>query len=114
MGIKKLRGVEAKLAPEEFNNKVLLWRGMRGVELDMAQFKKFGGTELAPMSTTKDRTVAEKYSAGKDSIIFNYDTSGLTTGVSLQFLSVYPKESEYLYPPGTFLTLLHAQKQHGV
>merc|ERR1711879_101287 len=88
--------------------------GMQGVKMDMQEFRRHGGTELAPMSTTKERAVAAKYANGRDSVIFSYKTQALTTGVELQFLSVYPKEREYLYPPGTFLAFKKEKVVNGV
>ena len=36
-------------------------------------------------------------------MVARYVTIGLGRGVSIDFLSVYPKEKEYLYPPLTYL-----------
>jgi len=101
--IKKLRVVRAKVDAQEFNSEVVLWRGLSNATLDIKKFKEVGGTELAPMSTTMSVDIANKYSDSASPLILRYKTSGLNTGVCLQFLSVYPKEQEYLYPPGTFL-----------
>jgi hypothetical protein len=38
-------------------------------------------------------------------MIFEYKTEGLSTGTSIDFLSVYPKEQELLYPPLTRIKL---------
>ena len=64
---------------------------------------KTGGTELAPMSTTANKAVALSYASSKCGLIFQYKTRGLGRGVPLSFLSCYPKEEEYLYPPMTYL-----------
>ena len=83
---------------------------MKDVDLDLDQFKRVGGTELAPMSTTATRSVAEAFARGDQrGLIFRYTTRGHSKGVCIDFLSLYPKEKEYLYPPLTNLTFdLHA------
>jgi hypothetical protein len=104
-GIKKLRAVEAKCDPEGFNETKELWRGMANRKLD-DMFKKGGGTEMAVMSTTSDKNVALSYASGESALVFKYKTVGLTRGVKIQFLSLYPKEVEYVYPPLTFLSVV--------
>merc|ERR1711920_206203 len=81
-GIKKLRGVAARLEPKEFNKMLPLWRGMKNMKLDLEQFNETGGTEVAPMSTTKNRDVAQKYAASEQPLIFCFKTRGLGRGVS--------------------------------
>ena len=103
--LKKMRRVEAAQNPERYNTEQILWRGMRDVDLDLEEFKRVGGTELAPMSTTKKRDMAEAFAKGNQrGLIFRYTTKGHSKGVCIDFLSVYPKEKEYLYPPLTNLT----------
>jgi len=78
---------------------------MKNMHMDMAKFKEFGGVEMAPMSTSNLKSVANNYAAGSQGgLLFEYETQGKSTGVSLQYLSVYPKEQEFLYRPLTFLT----------
>jgi len=103
--LKKMRKVEARQNPERYNQTLHLWRGMRAVDLDLHEFKRLGGTELAPMSTTATRSVAEAFAKGQQrGLIFRYTTRGHSKGVCIDFLSLYPKEVEYLYPPLTNLT----------
>ena len=46
-GLKSLRRVEARAAPEEFNKLVYLYRGMKDTKIvDQKLFMKEGGTEL--------------------------------------------------------------------
>ena len=40
-------------------------------------------------------------------LLFKLNTVALQRGVSIDFLSIYPKEKEYLYPPLTFLHVCH-------
>ncbi len=47
------------------------------------------------MSTTTDEEVARKYATSKVPLVFKYEVVGLRAGVSIQWLSLYPKESEY-------------------
>ena len=59
---------------------------------------------MAPMSTTKSREIANSYAHGKaGGLLFRFITKGRSKGVPIDFLSVYPKEKEFLYPPLTGL-----------
>ena len=51
-----------------------LWRGMRGMTVQPS-FRKMGGTELAPMSTTSDVRVALQYAQSERSLLFKIKTS---------------------------------------
>ena len=106
--LKKMRKVEVRQNPEEYNKTLHLWRGMKDKDLDLDKCKRMGGTELALMtlmSTTASRPVAEAFAAGdKGGILFHSLWKGHSKGVSIAFLSLYPKEEEYLYPPLTHLT----------
>jgi hypothetical protein len=113
-GLKKLRAVAAKINAEQFAAETVLWRGLSNMTVDIEDLKKYGGTEMGMMSTTADKRVAMKYSASRSPLILRYKTRGLTTGLSLRFLSVYPKEDEYLYPPGTFLAFEDSSIEDGV
>jgi hypothetical protein len=64
-----------------------------------------GGSELAPMSTTEDRGIALKYSAtGNKSVLLRIRTTNfMDRGSSLRWISAFPHEEEYLYPPITYL-----------
>ena len=79
-----------------------LFRGMRDMELG-GDFSAHGGTELAPMSTTADVMVALRYAASKRPLIFKLKTRGFQDrGADIGFLSAFPEESEFLFPPLTF------------
>ena len=101
-GIRRLRavGANAKGASEPRD----FWRGVRNVELP-ATFRADGGTEFAPMSTSSDINVALQYSSTAEKrLIFKVaTTSFMDRGADLQFLSAFPGEIEFLYPPLTFL-----------
>merc|ERR1719491_1603616 len=86
---------------------------MKDMTLDLDTLREKGGTELAPMSTSEDRSVALKYAASDSPLILCFKTKGLNKGISLKFRSVYPKEEEYLYPPGTYLTLEDVTDEDG-
>ena len=61
-------------------------------------------TELAPMSTTSDVTVAAHYGTGSQSLLFKVTAkSFMAHGANLQWLSAFPAEAEVLYPPLTYL-----------
>jgi hypothetical protein len=98
-GIKKLRAVEAIRNPVAYNTPMELWRGMADMEVDVeGPLMSQGGTEMAVMSTTCDKKVALKYARSQRPLLFKYKTFGLSRGVSIQFLSLYPTEVEYVYP----------------
>ena len=107
-GVKKLRTFAAKSSTAL--DKIDLFRGMSNVQLESG-FLLRGGTELAPMSTTKDLTIAIKYaSTGSHSVLLRVRTTGfMTLGAQLRWLSAFPFEEEYLYPPTTFLKILRAK-----
>ena len=97
-GIKKLRGLHA-----ESESKFVLWRGMRQVKV-ADDFLRNGGTELAFMSATKDLNIAVRYSLSQHSLLFKITPSDfMSVGADLQWLSVFPDESEILYPPLTYM-----------
>jgi hypothetical protein len=100
-GIKQLRAVEGQSATA--NAKVVLWRGMRNVEVP-SQFLKDGGAEKAAMSTTSDMKVAVMYSSSQCSVLLKLTTTSFRErGGDLNFLSAFPGESECLFPPLTHL-----------
>ena len=56
------------------------------------------------MSTTADLAIAVQYSLSESSLLFRIVTNSfMQRGADLQFLSAFPGEAEYLYPPLTFL-----------
>ena len=57
------------------------------------------------MSTTSDLNTALQYSLSVSSVLFRFVhvRSLMQRGADLKFLSAFPAESEYLYPPLTFL-----------
>ena len=101
-GIKRLRAVSAQRADAQ--EKMDFWRGMKNLEAG-AGFMEQGGTEFAPMSTSSDFHVALRYSSGAETrLLFKILTNGfMERGASLQFLSAFPGEREFLYAPLTFL-----------
>jgi hypothetical protein len=102
--LKKLRVVGAQLDPLGFNSEKILWRGMQNMTVDVrGSFMLHGGCEMAVMSTSENRDVAISYARSRQPLVFRYKTVGLNRGVSIQFLSVYPKESEIAFPPLTYL-----------
>lgn len=82
-----------------------LWRGLKNVSLDDDDpFVLHGGTELAPLSTTKSIEVALGYSTSAHPVLLRVRTSTfMESGADLDFLSAFPDEDERLFPPGTFL-----------
>jgi hypothetical protein len=96
-GIRKLRALQVD------SGEIVLWRGMRNLEVADGFMEK-GGTELAFMSTTRDLAVAVRYCLSPKSLLFKLIVpSFMTTGADVQWLSAYPDEAEILFPPLTFL-----------
>jgi hypothetical protein len=86
------------------SNAVDFWRGMRNVDLT-SEFRESGGTELAPMSTSSILDVALGYSNNAERrLLMKVATdSFMDRGADIQYLSAFPNEAEFLYPPMTFL-----------
>jgi hypothetical protein len=97
-GLKKLR------TERDGDATKILWRGLSNVALP-PNFKS--GTENALMSTSHKFEVALQYAIkqGKpDNILFRIvTTNNSQRGVDLKWLSMFPAESEVLYPPFTLL-----------
>ena len=86
-----------------------LWRGMR----DMAVEENFllqGGTELACMSSSASLAVGGAYAASCTPLLFRIKVdSPMEQGADVSWVSLYPGEAEYLYPPLTFVKPLFVQ-----
>jgi hypothetical protein len=99
--IKRLRAVYAD--EDDGGRKMDLWRGMRNVGASK-EFAATGGSELAPMSTTSDPAVAVQYGQSEKTLLFKITSkSFMSRGADITFLSAFPGEREFLYPPLTFL-----------
>ena len=87
------------------NTMVELFRGMRDVQVQSGFLEGGrGGTELAPMSTTSSLKVAMQYASSENSVLLRLLTKNfMCRGPEISFLSAFPMESEYLYPPLTYL-----------
>jgi hypothetical protein len=111
-GLKQLRA----LGSEDASSKqtVVLWRGMSYMRLP-EEFSAEGGTDLAPMATTTDLSVAISYAVKKDTrsaLLFRFVTrNNLERGADVQWLSMFPGESETLFPPLTFLQRTRTEPQ---
>jgi hypothetical protein len=64
-----------------------------------------GGTELAPMSTTSNLAVAMQYSCSqRHAVLMRLMTNSFfNRGPDVSFLSAFPQEAEFLFPPLTYL-----------
>jgi len=99
--VKRLRSTHS--GADDFCEVKYFWRGMKNMDVDVEALKSKGGSERGMMSTSASKDVGFAYAASEMPLVFKYRTRGLGRGVSLQFLSVYPGEEEYLYPSLTFL-----------
>eukprot|EP00961_Rhodomonas_salina_P173436 2338957-Rhodomonas_salina.1 len=55
------------------------------------------------MSTSEEVEVACRYANSTFPLVLRCHARGLDRGVSIQYLSVFPKEKEFVYPPLTYL-----------
>ena len=100
-GLKKLRRVGSKKSDAVIEK--VFFRGLKNLRMT-DEFAKVGGTELAPMSTTSELTIAVRYGMSRNSLIFRIVTrNNLERGSDISHISVFPNESEVLFAPLTFL-----------
>jgi len=102
------RAGRGRVKPQDF----VLYRGIKNARLGDSFFQDDGGTGYGPMSTSRDVKVALMYTRPEPGdrspchsvIIMRLNpASFMEQGVDLSFLSCFPQEHEYLYPPLTFL-----------
>lgn len=105
-GLKRLRVFGCDDKKSKSTEVVVLWRGASNIAIPEL-FLEEGGTELAPMSTTTDLAVALRYAfkgLNAPALLFRIvSLNSLTRGCDLQWLSMFPGESENLFPPLTFI-----------
>ena len=79
-----------------------LWRGLKNVKV---RKDSVGGTHLGPMSTSSKLDVALKYAMnhGECLLLKIITKNYMSRGVDISYLSCFPGENEFLYPPCTFL-----------
>ena len=84
---KVYRGLGGMILPEKF------WKP--------DEFGCKGGVEYGFMSTTTERDVAIMYSGKANQLctVFEIDVGQIDRGASIQWLSQYPQENEFLVPP---------------
>ena len=100
--LSKLREVQGK-DPALRNETLVFWRGMKNLQIT-DEFLQTGGSEMACMSTTSSRKVAQDFALSKSPLLFKFmSKSFMLHGANIGFLSVYPGEKEVLYPPLTYL-----------
>lgn len=111
--LKKLRANHMKSDKTKFRT-TFLWRGMRDMAVD-ANFLLQGGTELACMSTSSDLRVVAGYAASSTPLLFRIKVdSPMELGAEVSWVSLYPGESEWLYPPLSFIKPMFVQAVKGV
>ena len=104
-GLKDLRGLDAE--SDDVVEVVDFFRGFSDTRVT-EEFMKKGGTQTAPMSTSKDYDIACGYAIrkgeGKGALLMKIVTNNnLQRGADLTFLSMFPGEAETLFPPLTFV-----------
>jgi hypothetical protein len=109
MQLRKVEGNETTA-----HDSVDLYRGIAGRSIP-PEFLAKGGTELAPMSTTRSLKVALQYAASDHAVILRLRTRGfMGRGADIAFLSCFPAESEVLFPPLTYLGPVREKDENGV
>ena len=102
--IKKLRAHAADAKDAQVPKS--LYRGMSNRQI-FDTFMEAGGTELAPMSTTAELNIALDYSHGPsgtiNTLLWLRTENFMDRGVDLEWVSAFPFEKEYLYPPLSYL-----------
>ena len=64
---------------------------MKDVTLDLEEFKRIGGRELAPMSTAESRNVIVSLALGtRGGLLHQYITKERASEVLINFLSLFP------------------------
>jgi hypothetical protein len=91
----------AAIAPAHLR-RIHLYRGLKDV-FPPADFMEKGGTELAPMSTTSNLAVAMQYSCSQEHAVLMRLVTDFNRGPDISFLSAFPTEAEFLFPPLTYL-----------
>jgi ankyrin repeat protein len=101
-GIKKLRAVAA--SRQDANLEMELWRGVKHA-VAPPEFLERGGSELAPLSTSASLEVAVRYSsASATRVLFRLRAANfMKQGADISFVSAFPAEQEFVYPPLTYL-----------
>jgi hypothetical protein len=104
-GIKNLRALDAE--SEKATAVIELYRGFNDMQ-ETDEFKKLGGSEAAPMSTSTDLLVSCGYAVRmgetNGGLLMKIITkNNLQRGADLTFLSMFPGEAETLFPPLTFV-----------
>lgn len=106
--LKKLRANHMKVDGTKFRG-MYLWRGMRDMGIN-EDFLTQGGSELACMSTSSDLGVVAGYANSASPLIFRIKVdSPMELGAELGWISLFPGESEWLYPPLTFIKPMYMQ-----
>jgi hypothetical protein len=107
-GIKMLRAVAGSLP--NAHDPLDFYRGMKDVTIT-EEFLKTGGTEFAPISTSESLAVAIDFADSDMPLIIKLQTKDfMSRGADIAFLSVYPGETETLFPPLTFLRPIGSEK----
>ena len=114
-GILKLSRIAT--AKRDKEGKVKAFRGLSGISLPAAFFKKdaqgfCGVVEAAFLSLTDDPTVALDYARlsslaqDKEATIFELELGKASLGAEVAWVSQWPQEQERLLPPWTFLEVV--------
>ena len=88
-----------------------VYRGVAGGRLPIAfnepdDFGCRGGVEFGFMSTTDNRQVAVEYAAGDAGLLIEIEQGLTARGADLSWLSQYPFECEFTFPPLTMLEVV--------
>ena len=104
-GLKRLDALDA--TSDQATAKIEFFRGFTDIQVT-DDFKRRGGTEFAPMSTTTDFKVACGYAVRKGktngALLMKIVTeNNKQRGKDMRCFSMFPGEAEALFPPLTFM-----------
>ena len=102
--------LRACLDEKEFKIPKTFYRGMANMTV-MGDFIEHGGTEMACMSTSEIKEEALKFAASKHPMLLQFEVeTSVQCGADISWLSMYPDEKEWLFPPLTFLKFLEQSR----
>jgi len=87
-----------------------LWRGLKDRTLgSLAELA--GGCDPACMSATPNLGIVAQYAQSKQPLIIRFKVdSPMDLGANIAWLSLFPTEEEYVYPPLTYIKVLFTQE----
>jgi len=107
--LKKLRAVHFCSASNKRFMTRYLWRGMKDM-VAPENLATVGGCDLACMSASPNLAVVAKYAQSERPLILRFKVdSPMDLGADIKWVSMFPREEEFVYPPLTYIKQLFVQ-----